>query len=148
MISTDSIPERFSYHSLHVSTGLPALPQGQQLVIDHFTGYGMVIDWQRQRDQIRSATAFTQEELAAIFTLASSWPSYVPYEALMTNEAGEGPTPSEIDDARSARYLDTVIAPLRELIKLCCAKLQTLGMEIREIDQYGYRLSSPGRRGR
>ncbi|HYU74558.1 MAG TPA: hypothetical protein VEL31_17960 [Ktedonobacteraceae bacterium] len=140
MISTDSIPtERFSYHSLHLSTGLPLLETTQQLVLDHSTGYSMVIDWQQQ--MIRNATTFTEEELAVVFTLASNWPSYVPYETLMINEAGEGPTPSQIDDARAARYLETLIAPLKALIETCRAKLHTLGLDISEIDQYGYRLA-------
>ncbi len=142
MTSMDSISiERFSYHSLHLSTGLPLLKATQQLVLDHFTGYSMVIDWQQQMGQIQNATTFTEEELAAVFTLASNWPSYVPYGTLMINEAGEGPTPSQIDDARAARYLETLIAPLKALIETCRAKLHTLGLDISEIDQYGYRLA-------
>src|SRR6266498_757593 len=141
MISTDSIPtERFSYHSLHLSTGLPLLEATQQLVLDHSTGYSMVIDWQQQ--MIRNTITFTKEELTAVFTLTSSWPSYVPYETLMTNEAGERlSTPSQIDDARATQYLETLIAPLKALIETCRTKLQTLDLDIREIDQYGYRLT-------
>ncbi len=140
MTSIDSIPtERFSYHSLHLSTGLPLLEATQQLVLDQLTGYSMVIDWQQQT--IQSATPFTKEELAVVFALASDWPSYVPYEALMTNEAGERlTTPSQIDDARAARYLETLIAPLKALIETCRTKLQALDLDISEIDQYGYRL--------
>jgi hypothetical protein len=59
----------------------------------------------------------------------------------MTNETGEGIMPSQVDDARSAHYLDTVIAPMRELIETCRAKLHILGLDIREVDQYGYRLA-------
>lgn len=144
MTSIDSIPmERFSYHSLHLSTGLPLLDATQQLVLDQLTGYSMVIDWQQQT--IRSAITFTKEELAIVFTLASTWPSFAPYETLMSNETGEGITPSQIDDARSARYLETLIAPLKELIRTCRVKLQTLAIDIREIDQYGYRLTRQGR---
>ncbi len=140
MTSTDSIPtERFSYHSLYLSTGLPLLDAAQQLVLDHSTGYSMVVDW--EQETIQNATTFTKEELTVVLTLADTWPSFSPYEALMTNESGERLTPCQIDDARSARYLDTVIAPLRELIETCRAKLQALGLDIREIDQYGYRLS-------
>jgi len=139
--------ERFSYHSLHLSTGLPLLEATQQLVLDHSTGYSMVIDWHQWT--IRSATTFTKEELTIVFTLASDWPSYVPYEALMTNEAGERlTTPSQIDDARAARYLETLIAPLKALIETCRMKLQALSLDISEIDQYGYRLTRQGRRGR
>jgi len=145
MTSTDSIPmERFSYHSLHLSTGLPLLEATQQLVLDHSTGYSMVIDW--QTEMIQSAAMFTREELTVVFALANDWPSYVPYEALMTNEAGERLiTPSQIDDARATRYLETLIAPLKALIEMCRAKLQTLDLDISEIDQYGYRLTRKGK---
>jgi len=148
MTSTDSIPmERFSYHSLHLSTGLPLLEATQQLVLDQLTGYSMVIDW--QAEMIRSATTFTREELAVVFALASDWPSYVPYEALMTNEAGERLiTPSQIDDARATRYLEKLIAPLTTLIETCCTKLQALDLDISEVDQYGYRLTRKGKIGR
>jgi hypothetical protein len=71
MASNDSIPtKRFRYHSLFLSTGLSLLDATHQLVLDHFTGYSLVIDW--QAETIRSATTFTQEELALVRALRDS----------------------------------------------------------------------------
>ncbi len=150
MISDTSIPtERFSYHSLHLSTGLPLLPAGQQLILDHFTGYSLIIDWERKQDQVINAITLTEEELYVAFALITSWPSFAPYEKLLmllSNLPAETPTPSDINDARASRTLDQLIAPLTRTVETCRTKLQALDLDIREIDQYGYRLIAAQRK--
>jgi hypothetical protein len=43
--------ERFGSFHLDMGTGL--LPTGHQFVLDHFTGYSLVIDWHRKEDDAR-----------------------------------------------------------------------------------------------
>ncbi len=139
--------ERFSYHSLSVENSLHLLQEKQQVVLDHFTGYSLVVDWERQQDQILNATIFTEEELSMVLSLITRWPSFVPYERLFAyvqGLSGEAPTASDIDDARASGTLNQLIAPLHDLVETCRTKLQGLDLDIREIDQYGYRLAKRG----
>lgn len=144
MISDISItPDRFRYYGFRVSNTQHLLPLGVELVIDQYCGYSMLLAWNRMNNQVITASQFLPEELPALSLLCSSWPSMVTFDVLVT---ALHPAPEtqivayQIEDARNTGTLDQLIAPLKRQIDGYRQRLQELGLDVREIEGYGYRL--------
>lgn len=147
MISNTSIaleaPDRFRYYGLRVNTTQHLLPLGVELVIDQIIGYSMLLAYNRMNNQVITATQFSPEELPALTLLCSYWPSMVPFDVLVT---ALHPAPEtlivayQIEDARSNGTLDQLMVPLHQQLDGYRQRLGELGLDVREVKGYGYRL--------
>ncbi len=165
--------ERLKQFSLRVTQDLYVLPEWHSLVADRKLCMLLLVNWQDEQ-VLGICDALSDEQFSLVLTLLEQWPSYVPYECLLT-QLGIPLTTQDIEDLEHLRTsgredepeeeqararVRPVLQTLRDLLSECKLSLHDLGIDIGAVKDYGplltrdvatarhFRRSAPGRRKR
>ena len=122
--------------------GLTLLADGQSIVINDETGQAILVDWQERR--FLAEAYFNESELPVIADLLYDWPSYAPYQKLLTaiSEWTPEQATQAIDTARTDETLPAVLAGVQSVLDACRDRLQRFGLEAVPVQQRGYLLTT------
>ncbi len=144
MDSTDSIRnldgEQYEYYPLDTATGYALLPDEHELVVNKRSGKVTLVNWERRR--FLAESSFTDQELPLVRTLLSDWPSYVPYEKILVLVSDELQQAilQRLEEARQMKTLETVLEPVRSILKECQERVNLFGINIAAVYEHGYLL--------
>lgn len=147
--------ERFKQFSLRISHEFYLLPARHSLIVDRLLGMIVLVNW--QDEQIVSVgEELNDEQFTLALTLLERWPSYTPYEILL-GQLGIQLTGQDIEDlellrtirranvseeeqaqeAQARARLQPALQTLRDLLRDCRIYLQSFGVDIGTVVDYG-----------
>jgi hypothetical protein len=129
--------KQYQRFSLKISQAdLALLADEHEIILNLESGHYTILNW-----DVRYLVAdgfFSQEELRFISLLLERWPSFVPNDLLLQVVIQQ-------DQAQITQFLDTqhdqALGLLHTLAGSCRHQLRPYGIEIEDIDGYGYKLS-------
>jgi hypothetical protein len=118
------------------------LPEKYEVVVNRFSGETTLVNWGTESFLVQMR--FSDQELPLLLMMMERWPSYVPYEMLLSliteEEVDSNELAHQIAEARERNEakLDEICIPLRAILRECRDRLHLLGLDIAAVYQHSY----------
>ncbi len=145
MGSTGSIRDQddkghYAYYPLKTESGYDLLPTGYEMVVNKVSGRVTLLNWNRRR--VVTECSFSDQELPLIIALLNAWPSFAPYEHMLalTSDEPAYSIAQRVEETRDTDALDTLLSPVRTILKECQERVNMLGIKIAAVLDTGFLL--------